>query len=85
MASGCDVFLLRSVDAICFGPPCTSVILLKVKEEYDCSSGRNGTPELVTSMMRADCRARGRGQTQTWVAYLSSRRVIEKTQINSAQ
>lgn len=103
-ASGCDVLLLRSVDAIClrvpgkgvvevfrtnlraklqllkwrlcknkwrasythikhtcFGPPCTSVILLKVKEEYDRSSGRNGIPELVTSMMRAGCIQKGGG------------------------
>ena len=45
----------------CFGPPCTSVILLKAKDEYDRSNGRNGIPELLTSMMRAGCRAREQG------------------------
>lgn len=48
----------ESIQRTCFGPPCTSVILLNVKEEYDRNSGKNGIPELVTSTIRAGCSAR---------------------------
>ena len=55
---GADPKRRGSIQRTCFSPPCTSVILLNVKEEYDRNSGKNGIPELVTSTIRAGCSAR---------------------------